>query len=283
MGALEGRTAIVTGAGRGLGRAHALYFAAEGANVVVNDLDPGPAGEVVADIEAAGGRAVANSDDVADWDGAQRLVGAAVSGFGALHVLINNAGFIRDRALVNMSEEEWDSVIHVHLKGTFAPTRWAAAYWRAQSKAGSPVSASVLNMSSTSGLLGNPGQSNYGAAKAGVAAFTQIAAMELARYGVRVNGLAPAARTRLTETVPGLGDVVQAPSEQGAFDVWDPANVSPLVGWLSTERCTVTGKMLYIQGGKIQLFEPWSFGPAIEKNARWTLDELDAEMPKLTG
>jgi NAD(P)-dependent dehydrogenase (short-subunit alcohol dehydrogenase family) len=283
MGALDGRTAIITGAGRGLGRAHALYFAAEGANVVVNDLDPGPAGEVVADIQAAGGRAIASSDDVADWTGAQRIVETAVDGFGALHVLINNAGFIRDRALVNMSEEEWDSVIHVHLKGTFAPTRWAAAYWRAQSKAGAPMRACVLNMSSTSGLLGNPGQSNYGAAKAGVAAFTQIAAMELSRYGVRVNALAPAARTRLTETVPGLGDVVQPPSEEGAFDVWDPANVSPLVAWLSTERCTVTGQMLYIQGGKIQFFEPWSLGSAVEKNGRWTLDELESQMPKLTG
>src|SRR5579884_2586605 len=189
MGALDGRVAIITGAGRGIGREHALLFAAEGAKVV------------------------ANADDVADWEGGQRLINAAVEAFGDLHVLVNNAGILRDRVLVNMTEEEWDSVITVHLKGHFVPTRWAAAYWREQSKAGKEVKAAVVHTSSTSGLLGNPGQTNYGAAKAGIGAFTIITAQELARYGVRVNAIAPAARTRLTEATPGLGDIVKPPDD----------------------------------------------------------------------
>src|SRR5215216_6376423 len=213
MGALDGRVAIITGAGRGIGREHALFFASEGAKVVVNDLggamdgsgdDRTPAQQVVDEIKGMGGEAVANADNVADWEGGQRLVNAAVEAFGDLHILINNAGILRDRVLVNMTEEEWDSVIHVHLKGHFVPTRWAATYWREQSKAGKTVKASVINTSSTSGLLGNPGQANYGAAKAGIASFTIITAQELSRYGVRVNCIAPAARTRLTEATPGL-------------------------------------------------------------------------------
>ena len=220
MGALDGRVAIITGAGRGIGREHALLFAAEGAKVVVNDLggavdgsgdDRTPAEQVVAEITAAGGRAVANDDDITDWEGGQRLVETAVETFGDLHVLVNNAGILRDRVLVNMTEDEWDSVIHVHLKGHFVPTRHAAAYWRERAKAGQEVQASVINTSSTSGLLGNPGQTNYGAAKAGIAAFTVIAAQELGRYGVRVNAIAPAARTRMTEATPGLSDIVQGP------------------------------------------------------------------------
>ena len=212
MGALDGRVAVITGAGRGIGREHALLFAAEGAKVVVNDLggsvdgsgdDRSAAEQVVAEIEAAGGQAVANDDDVADWEGGKRLIEAAIETFGDLHVLVNNAGILRDRVLINMTEQEWDSVIHVHLKGHFVPTRHAAAYWREQTKAGQPVHAAVVNTSSTSGLLGNPGQTNYGAAKAGIAAFTVIAAEELARYGVRVNAIAPAARTRMTESDPG--------------------------------------------------------------------------------
>src|SRR5947208_7880227 len=196
MGALDGRIAIITGAGRGIGREHALLFASEGAKVVINDLggaadgtgdDRTPAQQVADEIKALGGEAVANADNVADWEGAQRLVNSAVEAFGDLHVLVNNAGILRDRVLVNMTEEEWDAVIHVHLKGHFAPTRWAATYWREQSKAGKEVKASVINTSSTSGLIGNPGQANYGAAKAGIGAFTVITDQELPRYGVRGN------------------------------------------------------------------------------------------------
>ena len=228
--------AIITGAGRGIGREHALLFAAEGAKVVVNDLggamdgtgdDRTPAEQVVDEIRAMGGEAVANADNVADWEGGQRLIQTAVETFGDLHVLVNNAGILRDRVLVNMTEDEWDAVIAVHLKGHFVPTRFAATYWREQTKAGKTVNASVINTSSTSGLLGNPGQANYGAAKAGIAAFTVIIAKELVRYGVRVNAIAPAARTRLTKSTPGLGDIVKAPDEPGTFDIWDPANVSP--------------------------------------------------------
>ena len=223
MGALDGRVAIITGAGRGLGREHALLFASEGAKVVVNDLggdidgtgdDRAPAQQVVDEIKAMGGEAVANVDNVADWEGAQRLIQTAVDTFGTLHVLVNNAGILRDRVIVNMTEQEWDSVIHVHLKGHFCPTRFAAAYWREQSKAGTPVKAALIHTSSTSGLLGNPGQANYGAAKSGIATFSQICSMELGRYGVRSNAIAPAARTRLTEQTPGLSEVVKAPDDR---------------------------------------------------------------------
>ena len=289
MGALDGRVAIITGAGRGIGREHALLFASEGAKVVVNDLggaadgsgdDRTPAEQVVAEIEAMGGEAVANADNVADWEGGQRLVNAAVEAFGDLHVLVNNAGILRDRVIVNMTEEEWDAVIHVHLKGHFVPTRWAAAYWREQSKAGKEVKASVINTSSTSGLIGNAGQANYGAAKAGLGAFTVIAAQELPRYGVRVNGIAPAARTRLTESTPGLGDIVKAP-EEGGFDVWDPGNVSPLVAYLATENCPANGKMYFVQGGTVRLMQNWAMSTKIEKDDRWTVAELEAAMADL--
>jgi NAD(P)-dependent dehydrogenase (short-subunit alcohol dehydrogenase family) len=292
MGALDGRVAIITGAGRGIGREHALLFAGEGAKVVVNDLgggmdgsgeDIGPAQQVVNEITAMGGEAVANTDNVADWEGGQRLVNAAVEAFGDLHVLVNNAGILRDRVLVNMTEEEWDAVILVHLKGHFVPTRWAAAYWREQTKAGKEVRASVINTSSTSGLIGNPGQANYGAAKAGIASFSNITAQELIRYGVRVNCIAPAARTRLTEATPGLGEIVKPPEDAGAFDVWDPANISPLIAWLAKEDCPVTGKTYFIQGGQVRLFQPWTMTATIEKQGRWTVDELDREMKKLEG
>jgi NAD(P)-dependent dehydrogenase (short-subunit alcohol dehydrogenase family) len=291
MGSLDGRVAIITGAGRGIGREHALLFASEGAKVVVNDLggapdgsgdDRTPAEQVVAEIEAMGGEAVANADNVADWEGGQRLVNAAVEAFGDLHVLVNNAGILRDRVLVNMTEEEWDAVIHVHLKGHFVPTRWAATYWREQSKAGKTVKASVINTSSTSGLIGNPGQANYGAAKAGIGAFTVICAQELQRYGVRVNAIAPAARTRLTEATPGLGDIVKPPSDEGKFDVWDPANVSPLVAYLATEDAPETGKMFFVQGGQVRLFQPWTMTETIDKGDRWTVEELQREMKTLT-
>ena len=278
MGALDGRVAIITGAGRGLGRAHALCFAAEGAKVVVNDLGP-EAEEVAAEIRAAGGEAVGVPADITAWDTGRRLVEAAVDGLGGLDVLVNNAGFLRDRVLVNMSEDEWDEIVAVHLKGHFVPTRFAAAHWREQAKAGEPVQASIIHTSSTSGLLGNPGQTNYGAAKAGIGAFSIICAQELARYGVRSNCIAPAARTRLTESTPGLGDVVAAPTD--GFDLWDPANVSPVVAYLATAGCELTGRTLFVQGGTVRVMEPWTMGERLERDGRWSVEELAAEVPRL--
>jgi NAD(P)-dependent dehydrogenase (short-subunit alcohol dehydrogenase family) len=291
MGALEGRVAIITGAGRGIGREHALLFASEGAKVVVNDLggamdgtgdDRSPAQQVVDEIKGMGGEAVANADNVADWEGGQRLINSAIETFGDLHVLVNNAGILRDRVLVNMTEDEWDAVIHVHLKGHFVPTRWAATYWREQTKAGKEVKASVINTSSTSGLIGNPGQANYGAAKMGIAAFTIITAQELTRYGVRVNAIAPAARTSLTEATPGLGEVIKAPDDASRFDVWDPANISPLVAYLATADAPETGRTYFVQGGTVRLFQPWTMTETIERGDRWTVDELTKEMPNLS-
>jgi len=281
MGSLDGRVAIITGAGRGLGREHALLFATEGAKVVVNDRggandgageDAGPAAEVVAEIEAAGGEAIANGDDVADWDGAQQLVNSAIDAFGDLDILVNNAGILRDRVLVNMTEAEWDDVVRVHLKGHFAPSRWAAAYWREEAKSGRAKPRNIVHTSSTSGLFSNPGQSNYGAAKSGIATFSQIVAKELARYDVTSNCIAPAARTRLTLASPGLEDIM-APQE-GRFDEWDPANVSPLVAYLSTAGCPLTGETFFVQGGVIRRVRPWEIGESIEHTEAWTVDGL---------
>ncbi|HEV3267421.1 MAG TPA: SDR family oxidoreductase [Acidimicrobiales bacterium] len=290
MGALDGRVAIITGAGRGIGREHALLFAAEGAKVVVNDLGGGldgskgeatPAEEVVAEIKAMGGTALANHDNVATWDGGERLVQSALEAFGDLHVLVNNAGILRDRVLVNLSEEDWDAVINVHLKGHFVPLHHAANYWRERAKAGNVVRASVINTSSTSGLLGNVGQSNYGAAKAGIAALTVITAEELGRYGVRVNAIAPAARTRMTESTPGLSDYVVKPSDAAVFDVWDPANISPLVATLAMEDCTATGQVFFVQGGTVRKFQNWTMTTTLEKDDRWSVSELAAQLPTL--
>ena len=292
MGTLDGRVAIITGAGRGLGREHALLFASEGAKVVVNDLGGDMRGEgadraaaqVVADeIKAAGGEAVANVENVAEWGGAEALVKQAVDTFGDLHVLVNNAGILRDRVLVNMTEEEWDSVINVHLRGHFCPTRHAAAYWREQTKAGKEIKASIINTSSTSGLIGNPGQTNYGAAKAGIAMFSTIASMELVRYGVRSNAIAPAARTRLTEATPGFDQVIKPPEDPSQFDVWDPANVSPLVAYLATEDCPFNGQAFFVQGGSVRLFKPYTMEETVQKDGRWDVDELATEMKKLEG
>jgi len=288
MGALDGRVAIITGAGRGLGREHALLFASEGAKVVVNDLggdmhgeggDPSSAMQTVDDIKAMGGDAVVNGDNVADWDGAKRMVQQAIDSFGDLHILVNNAGILRDRVIINMTEAEWDAVIAVHLKGHFCPTRHAAAYWREQTKAGKEVPRAIVHTSSTSGLFSNPGQANYGAAKTGIATLSQICAKELSRYGVRSNAIAPAGRTRLTEATPGLSEVVKAPED--GFDVWDPANVSPFVAYLSTADCPFTGETFIVQGAKVQRVQSWSAAEAIEKNDRWTVGELAAEGPKL--
>ncbi len=280
MGALDGRVAIITGAGRGLGRAHALLFAAEGAKVVVNDLGE-VAEETAAEVRATGGEAVASTHDITDWDGGRALVESAVQAFGRLDVLVNNAGILRDRMLVSMSEEEWDSVVAVHLKGHFVPTRFAAAHWREQVKAGETVRASIIHTSSTSGLLGNPGQTNYGAAKAGIGSFSIICAQELARYGVRSNCIAPAARTRLTEATPGLGEMVAPPTE--GFDVWDPGNVSPLVAYLATEGCEITGRTFFVQGGTVRVMEPWKMGERLERDDRWTIEDLREQLPEIAG
>ena len=290
MGALDGRVAIITGAGRGLGREHALLFAAEGAKVVVNDLggdahgdgaDTTPAQQTVADIIAAGGEAVVNGDNVADWDGAERLVRQAVDTFGDLHVLVNNAGILRDRVIINMTEAEWDAVITVHLKGHFCPTRHAASYWREQTKAGKTVQASIIHTSSTSGLFSNPGQANYDSAKSGIATLSQVCAKELVRYGVRSNAIAPGARTRLTLETPGLGDMVKAPDDPGAFDEWDPANVSPFVAYLATADCPFSGETFLVQGGVVQRVKSWSTAEKIDKGDRWTVADLAAQAPAL--
>ncbi len=278
---LEGRVAVITGAGRGVGREHALLFASEGAHVVVNDLggaqdgsgsDVSPAQEVVTEIEAMGGVAIANGDNVATWAGAQNLINAAINAYGDLHVLVNNAGILRDRTLVNMTEEEWDSVINVHLKGHFLPTKFAAMYWRDQSKSGKTVSASVINTSSTSGLHSNPGQSNYGAAKSGIATFTEIVQKELDRYGVRVNAISPAARTRLTLSIPGSEGRFDA---KGEFDPFDPKNISPFVAYLATADCPIKGRNFFVYSDGVHLFHPWHIVDSIRNDGQtWTVDEL---------
>lgn len=280
-GICDGRVVIVTGAGRGIGRGHALEYAHQGAKVVVNDLgaevdgsggSTGPAGEVVEEIRAMGGEAVANGDNVADWEGAQRLINTAVESFGRLDVLVNNAGILRDRMLTNMTEQEWDAVINVHLKGTFAPARWAAAYWREESKAGRTNDGRIINTSSASGLYGNVGQTNYGAAKAGIASFTIIAAKELARYGVTVNAIAPGARTRMTENL-GFGAIEVAPDQ---FDSFAPENIAPLVVWLgSTQAADITGQVFNVAGGTISVAEGWHRGPQASQDDRWNPAELD--------
>jgi NAD(P)-dependent dehydrogenase (short-subunit alcohol dehydrogenase family) len=269
MGKLcEGRVAIVTGAGRGIGREHSLLLAHHGAKVVVNDLggsmdgegnDTGPAQQVVDEIKAMGGEAVANTDDISDWGGAERLVQTAIDTFGGLDILINNAGILRDRMLTNMSEAEWDAVIKVHLKGTFAPSRHAAAFWRERSKAGETNDARIINTSSPSGIYGNVGQTNYGAAKAGIASFTIIAAKELGRYGVTVNAIAPAALTRMTEGL-GMGQASEEDKE-----TMSPAHIAPIVCWLaSPESAGVTGRIFDVSGRLLSVSEGWHRGPTLE-------------------
>jgi NAD(P)-dependent dehydrogenase (short-subunit alcohol dehydrogenase family) len=280
MGICDGRTAIVTGAGRGLGRAHALELARQGARVVVNDLgvaldgsgrDAATAEAVVDEIAGFGGEAVANGDNVADWDGARSLVQTALDAFGGLDVLVNNAGFTRDRMVVTSTEEEWDAVVGVHLKGHFAPTRHAAGYWRDRSKAGEPVDARVVNTSSGAGLLGSVGQAAYSAAKAGIAILTIVEAEELGRYGVTVNGLAPSARTRMTEEVFAH----QMARPESGFDAMDPANVSPLVAWLASEESRdVTGQVFELEGGRVSVAERWHHGPARQQAGRWDAGRL---------
>jgi NAD(P)-dependent dehydrogenase (short-subunit alcohol dehydrogenase family) len=283
----EDRVVVITGAGRGIGRAHALAFAREGARVVVNDVGAGldgsgasggPASDVVEEIRASGGTAVADTSDVASWAGAAAVVDHAVTAFGRLDVLVNNAGILRDRMVVNLDEAEWDAVLRVHLKGHAAPLRHAAAHWRARAKAGEHVDARVVNTSSGAGLLGSVGQAAYSAAKAGIAALTVVAAAELARYGVTVNAIAPAARTRMTEQA--FAAAMARPDE--GFDAMAPANVSPLVVWLgSREAGGVTGRVFEVEGGRISLAEGWRPGPTADRGARWEPAELGAVVPGL--
>jgi len=280
MPSLEGKVAIVTGAGRGIGREHALALAREGAQVVVNDLggslagegaDATPAQSVVDEIVRAGGEAVANDDDVSDFGAAEHMIQQAIERFGRVDILVNNAGILRDRMLVNMTEDEWDAVIAVHLKGHFAPTRHAAAYWRERAKGGETLRARVINTSSPSGVFGNVGQANYGAAKAAIAGFTVIAAQELQRYGVTVNCIAPNARTRMTEET--FGDL--PPPEEGSFDPLDPANMAPLVVALSADDAQdLTGQCFFVWGGSINVLRPWDAGELLSAEGRWDADEL---------
>jgi NAD(P)-dependent dehydrogenase (short-subunit alcohol dehydrogenase family) len=287
MGICDGRVVIVTGAGGGLGRAHALAFAAEGASVVVNDIgtsregegaSTAPAQAVVDEIIAAGGEAYANTDDIADWNGAESLVRSAIEQFGQLDVLVNNAGFLRDRMLISTSEEEWDAVVRVHMKGHFCTLRHAGAYWREQSKAGAAVDARIINTSSGAGLMGSVGQGNYSAAKAGIVGMTLVASAELGRYGVTANAIAPAARTRMTEVA--MPDMMKKPDI--GFDAMAPENVSPLVVWLgSADSRDVTGRVFEVEGGIIGVADGWQHGPRVDKGARWEPGEVGGVVREL--
>jgi len=286
-GICDGRIVIITGAARGIGREHALAFAREGARVVVNDLgvardgtgeDTSPAREVVDEIVAGGGDAIANGDDIADWNGARRLVEAAIDTYGGLDVLVNNAGFLRDRMIFTTGEDEWDAVIRVHLKGHFATTRHATEWWRAQSKAGAEVDGRIINTSSGAGLMGAVGQGAYAAAKAGIAALTLVEAAEMGRYGVTANAIAPAARTRMTEEV--FGERMQPPDS--GFDATHPGNVSPLVVWLgSADSRDVTGRVFEVEGGMLSVADGWQHGPAVDRGERWAPAEVGAAVRDL--
>jgi NAD(P)-dependent dehydrogenase (short-subunit alcohol dehydrogenase family) len=286
MGMLDGKVAVITGAGRGIGRGEALLFAQEGAKVVVNDLggewdgtgaDPRPASQVVEEIESRGGEAVAHFEDVSEEAGADSLITMAVDTWGRLDAVINNAGILRDRMVFNMAAEEWDAVMKVHLRGHFLVTRAACRYWRDRAKAGEQVSGRIINTSSTSGILGNAGQANYGAAKAGIAAFSYIVAMEMQRYGVTVNAIAPGARTRLTEKTFG-----ELALPEGLFDALAPENVAPMAAFLASDAAAdITGQVFYVQGGLVQLYQGWTPVAEIDKGDRWSPSELAERVGEL--
>lgn len=292
-GICEGRIVVITGAGRGIGREHALAFAREGARVVVNDLggsvdgagaDESPAQQVVDEIRALGGEAVANADNVADWSGAQRIVAAAIDTFGGLDVIVNNAGILRDRMFVNMTEEEFDTVMSVHVRGTFAVSRHAVDYWRARAKAGEVNDARIISTSSPSGIFGNIGQANYGSAKAAIAAMTVILADELGRLGVTANAIAPIALTRMTEGLGIFADTADVAVDASGFQPIDPANISPLVVWLGSPMSAgVTGRVFTVSGGEIGVAEPWVKGPTASKDGRWSPAELTDVVPGLVA
>jgi NAD(P)-dependent dehydrogenase (short-subunit alcohol dehydrogenase family) len=291
MGTLENRVAIVTGAGRGLGRAHALCLAAEGAAVVVNDIggaidgegsDVSPAEQVVAEIRAAGGQAEASFHDVADWDGARGLIDAAVEAFGSLHVLVNNAGILRDQTLANLDEENWDGVVRVLLKGHAAPTSHAMAYWRREAKADHEVKASVVHTTSVAGFCGNFGQAAYSAAKGGVIALSRVTAIEGAAYGVRSNAVSPSARTRFTLTMPGAEERLALPEDEAEFDFYEPENVSPLVAWLGKADCPANAQVFHAGGNRIFVVAVPVIEHVLEHDGRWTPAALDAQLaPRL--
>jgi NAD(P)-dependent dehydrogenase (short-subunit alcohol dehydrogenase family) len=289
MGLLDGKVALVTGGGRGIGREECLALARAGAKVVVNDLgggfdgsgkDIGPAAEVVNEIKKMGGEAVANGDSVTDFAGAKRMVQAAIDAFGKLNIVVNNAGILRDRMLFNMSEDDWDSVVAVHLKGTFAVSRHAAEYWRNEHKNGNVVGGRIINTSSDSGLMGNPSQSNYGAAKAAIAAFSIIIDQELKKYGVTVNTIAPVARTRLTvDATPATAAVMGQAVGQGEFDVYDPGNVAPLVVWLaSDDAAEIHGQVFRVGGRRVWLMQPWHSASSVLSDKRWEAAELGSAL-----
>lgn len=286
MGICDGRVVIITGAGRGLGREHALAFAAEGAKVVVNDVgaslqgegnDMSPAQEVVELIRERGGEAITNGDDISDWDGAGRLVQSAIDTFGGLDTVVTNAGIVRDRMFVNMSVDEWDAVIRVHLRGTFCPVKHAVDYWRAESKAGRQRDGRVITTSSGAGLHGSIAQTNYSAAKAGIATFTINIAAELGRIGVNANSIAPSARSRMTEEA--FAEMMAKP--ESGFDAMDPANISPLVVWLGSADCNVSGRVFECAGGLISLADGWQVGAEFDKGAKWEPAEIGAVVDDL--
>jgi len=278
----DGRVVVITGAGGGIGRAEALLFTQEGARVVVNDVSADGANAVVEEVRALGGEAVANTDDISDWDGAGRLVQQALDEFGGLDTLVNNAGILRDRMFVNMTIDDWDAVMKVHLRGAFCPTRHAVDHWRARSKAGDPVVARIVNTSSPSGIYGNIGQANYGAAKAGIAALTQILGEELWRYGVLANAIAPSALTGMTEGLTGFKERLdELEAETGWKNPGGPEHIVALVVWLGSPLCTTNGQVFNVRAGHVSVAEGWRVGPAIEKQGTWEVDELDRLLPDL--